>query len=109
MWVYDVATLAFVAVNNAAVLHYWYSRQEFLAMTIKDIRPSAELPALLQIIREVPENPMPRVFGVLKHCKKDGSEMEVEKASSGIVFRGREAGIVLAMDVTQKRRLESER
>jgi PAS domain S-box-containing protein len=109
MWVYDVATLAFLAVNNSAVLHYGYSRDEFLAMTIKDIRPPADVPLLLQALSKIPESPTPKVYGVFKHCKKDGSEIEVEIASSGIVFRGREAGIVLAMDVTQKRRLESER
>jgi PAS domain S-box-containing protein len=46
MWVYDVDTLAFLAVNDAAVHHYGYSREEFLAMTIKDIRPREDLSKL---------------------------------------------------------------
>lgn len=109
MWVYDVATLAFLAVNNSAILHYGYSRDEFLAMSIKDIRPHQDVPLLLQTMREIPEGPIPKVYGVFKHCKKDGSEIDVEIASSGIIFRGRAAGIVLSLDVTQKRRLERER
>ena len=47
MWVYDAETLAFLAVNDAAVRHYGYSREEFLAMTIKDIRPPEDIPRML--------------------------------------------------------------
>ena len=47
MWVYDADTLAFLAVNDAAIRHYGYSRDEFLAMTIKDIRPAEDVPRLL--------------------------------------------------------------
>ena len=47
MWVYDAESLAFLAVNDAAVRHYGYSREEFLAMTIKDIRPPEDVPQLL--------------------------------------------------------------
>src|SRR5258708_5580835 len=108
MWVYDVATLAFLAVNNSAVEHYGHSRQEFLAMTLKDIRPPDKLPALLRELHDIPENPIPKVCGVFKHCKKDGSELEEEIASSAIVFRGREAGIVLPIGVARKRRLEGD-
>ena len=53
MWVYDSETLAFLAVNNAAIQQYGYSREEFLAMTIKDIRPSEDIPALIQQIKQV--------------------------------------------------------
>jgi PAS domain S-box-containing protein len=109
MWVYDVKTLAFLAVNNAAVQHYGYSQDEFLAMTIKDIRSPETVPLLLQVIHDTPEGPFAKVYGVFEHRKKDGSKIEVEIASSGIVFQAREAGVVLAMDVTEKRRLERER
>jgi hypothetical protein len=47
MWVYDIETLAFVAVNDAAVKHYGFSRDEFLSMRITDIRPPDEVPKLL--------------------------------------------------------------
>src|ERR1051326_7451890 len=47
MWVFDVETLSFLAVNAAAVRHYGYSQNEFLAMTLKDIRPSEDVPALM--------------------------------------------------------------
>src|SRR5947209_659186 len=50
MWVYDRETLSFLAVNEAATHHYGYSREEFLSMTIKDVRPPEDIPALLNNI-----------------------------------------------------------
>ena len=47
MWVYDLESLAFLDVNNAAIAHYGYSREEFLSMTIQDIRPAEDVPRLL--------------------------------------------------------------
>src|SRR4051794_36851317 len=50
MWVYDVETLGFLAVNDAAIRHYGYSRAEFLGMTIAHLRPPAEVPTLLRAL-----------------------------------------------------------
>ncbi|HEX2833950.1 MAG TPA: ATP-binding protein [Thermoanaerobaculia bacterium] len=108
MWVYDVETLTFLAVNMAALRQYGYSSDEFLAMTLKDIRPPDEVPGLLRFIAENPENAIPEGQGIFRHRRKDGSEIDVEIASSAILFRGREAGLVLATDVTEKRRLQAE-
>jgi hypothetical protein len=77
-------------------------------MTIKDIRPPDQVPELLRSMREEPESPLPRSYGVFKHRKKDGTVIEVEIASNLITFSGREATLVLAMDVTERRRLEAE-
>ncbi|MDP9190996.1 MAG: ATP-binding protein [Acidobacteriota bacterium] len=109
MWVYDAETLGFLAVNDAAVKQYGYSREEFLAMTLRDIRPPDRVTDLLQSLVENPETGVPQICGVFRHSKKDGSEIEAEIARSSIVFRGKAAGLVLAMDVTQKRRMEAER
>jgi PAS domain S-box-containing protein len=57
MWVFDVETLAFLAVNDAAVRLYGYSRDEFLGMTIKEIRPLGEVPALLEYLDTIPDSP----------------------------------------------------
>ena len=65
MWVFDISTLVFSAVNDAAVRHYGYSRKEFLSMTILDIRPGKDIPSLL---REVLQKQVlnPRNFGKTK-------------------------------------------
>ena len=107
MWVFDVETLAFLAVNDAAVRLYGFSREEFLGMTIKEIRPLEEVPALLEYLptmRDSPSLPATQV----KHRKKDGSLLEVAGASNPIEFRGRRARLVLATDVSEKKRLEAQ-
>jgi PAS domain S-box-containing protein len=104
MWVYATKTLAFLAVNDAAVHHYSYSRDEFLAMTIKDIRPPDDIPALL---RQTDESPF-QTAGRWRHVKKDGSLIQVEITSHSIPFAGRDARMVLITDVTERQRAEQE-
>lgn len=53
MWIYDLDSLRFLAVNNATMEHYGYSAEEFLQMTIKDIRPENDVPALLENVARV--------------------------------------------------------
>lgn len=104
MWVYDLESLAFRAVNDAAVRKYGFSRQEFLGMTIKDIRPPEEAPALLghlAVTREGFDD-----AGTWKHRKKDGTIIDVEITSHTLPFLGRKAELVLANDVTERTRLE---
>ena len=105
MWVYDLEDLRFLAVNNAATLYYGYTVREFLAMTIKDIRPSEEIPALLQDLGRTDST---LAFGgPWKHRKKDGSIIEVEITSHELTFEGRLSRLVLAIDVTERRRAEA--
>lgn len=101
MWVYDCETLAFLAVNDAAVQHYGYSREEFLAMTIKEIRPEAEVQRLLDAL----PNPALRSGG-WKHRKKDGTGIDVEINVHGLSFSGKSARLVLANDVTERKQAE---
>jgi two-component system cell cycle sensor histidine kinase/response regulator CckA len=107
MWVFDAETLAFLAVNDAAVRLYGYSRAEFLAMTIKEIRPHEEVPALLEYLETIPDTPSLPATQV-KHRKKDGSLLEVAGSSNPIAFHGRRARLVMATDVSEKKRLEAQ-
>jgi two-component system cell cycle sensor histidine kinase/response regulator CckA len=109
MWVYDIGTLAFLAVNEAAVRHYGYSRGELLGMTIKDIRPPEDLPELMRNVQDYrPDSGGVRHAGSFRHRKKDGTLIDVEIASSAIQFHARPARLVLALDVTEKRGLEAQ-
>ncbi|GFE56569.1 ATP-binding protein [Geobacter sp. AOG1] len=105
MWVYDLKTLAYLAVNEAAVTHYGYSREEFLAMTIKDIRPAEDIPRLLDSIEQVP--PGLGQSGYWRHRKKDGMVIDVEITTHTLTFDGKAAKLVLANDVTERRRSET--
>lgn len=107
MWVYDQETLAFLAVNDAAVAKYGYTDKEFLRMTIKDIRPEEDIPALLENIAHASGEL--DSAGVWRHRKKDGSIIFVEIMSHSLVFAGRKAKLVTAFDVTARVTVEETR
>lgn len=106
MWVYDAETLAFLAVNDTAIRLYGWSRSEFLAMTIKDIRPPEDVGPLLADLAGRPSSATaPHAW---RHRRKDGVIAAVEIESNPIVFQGRRARLVFANDVTEKNRLEAQ-
>jgi len=100
MWVYDVETLRFLNVNDAAVAHYGYSRGEFLAMTIADIRPQQEVPALMRAVQTM-QQPIGKAT-VWRHRLKDGRLIDVEVTSHSLQYEGRPARMVMAHDVTER-------
>ncbi len=103
MWVYDFDTLRFIAVNDAAVLHYGYSRDELMAMSIADIRPQDELARM----REALDTAAPRNEGrIFRHKKKDGSIFDAEVTSFEFESGGRKSRLVIAVDVTERHRSE---
>ena len=102
MWVYDLESLAFLDVNNAAISHYGYSREEFLSMTIKDIRPAEDVPRLLENVAHASDG-LDKA-GIWRHIRKDGSVIEVEITSQVILFDQRRAEMVLLYDITERRR-----
>ena len=104
MWVYDVQSLAFLAVNQAAVENYGYSREEFLRMTVCDIRPAEDIPALLESVSKAPEGL--EKAGGWRHRRKDGSLIEVEITSHDLEWAGRPAKLVAVEDVTERKRAE---
>lgn len=106
MWAYDLETLAFLDVNDAAIDRYGYTRDEFLAMTIKDIRPPADVPALMENIAQLDSDFDAPDFW--RHLKKDGSIIDVEVTSHAISLTGRAARLVLAQDVTSRLQIEAE-
>ncbi len=97
MWVYDVETLAFVEVNDAAVDKYGYTRDEFLAMRITDIHPESEVPSLLDHLRGGTGRAQAEIW---RHRRKDGGVMLIEVAAHALDFAGRASVVVLAHDVT---------
>jgi len=106
MWVFDRESLGFLAVNEAAVKHYGFSREEFRNLTIKDIRPQEEV-AALEAHLETPPAASRGTTG-WKHRKKDGAIIHVEVTSREVLWQDREAKLVLAVDVTERRLLEKQ-
>jgi diguanylate cyclase (GGDEF)-like protein/PAS domain S-box-containing protein len=103
-WLFARKNLKFLAVNEAAIRHYGFSRPEFLAMTIADISPEADIPALLEATAK-------RIHGLQeattwKHRKKDGTIIEVEIVAHDMDFQGTDAELVAVHDVTERKDAE---
>ncbi len=105
MWVYDLDTLQFLMVNDAAVHQYGYSRSEFLAMTIKDIRPAEDIEALLKDVAHTSADL--NFAGEWRHRRKNGEIFPVEIISHALDYHGRPARLVVAIDLTERKRAEN--
>ncbi len=103
MWIFDTDTLAFLKVNAAAITHYGYSQEEFLSKTLRDIRPPEDVPRLEHRLQDAGEGTL--YSGPWTHIRKDGSIIQVEVASHGILFEGRMARFSLVQDITERQQL----
>lgn len=104
MWLYDLETLKFLDVNEVAIKNYGYSREEFLSMTIKDIRPDEDIPKLLDNIKNAQ-------YGVeystdWRHKRKDGTIIYVDIRSNAIEYQGRKSKFVTAIDISKRIKAE---
>jgi PAS domain S-box-containing protein len=108
MYVFDLGTLRFLAVNEVAVGHYGYSRDEFLAMTLVDLFPEADRDAVRRSAAESAAAPGTRRSAGWHQRRKDGRAIQVELSSHSIDFGSRPARLVVAVDVTEKRGLEEQ-
>jgi len=106
MFVYDRETLRFLAANEAAVRRYGYSVPEFLAMTIRELRQPSEQERLEAVLAQPVAGA--RFIDNVRHMRKGGESIDVEVLSDGLVFAGRPARLVLARDVSERKRLESQ-
>jgi two-component system cell cycle sensor histidine kinase/response regulator CckA len=104
MWVFDVETLEFLSVNDAAIQHYGYSEEEFLTMNLKDIRPPEEITNLLEHTGKSFSGI--DKAGVFKHLTKSGTAIDVEIISKQLIFNGKNAELVLANDTTERRKAQ---
>ena len=106
MWIYDIETLVFLEVNQAAISHYGYSQEEFLSMTLKDIRPVEDIPALLEDIKNTRLEY--NSAGEWRHLKKNGEIINVEITSHSVLFNNRNARHILINDITERKRVQFE-
>lgn len=106
MWVIKQDDFSFMAVNNMAVLQYGYSREEFLSMTAKDIRPDEEKELFVNADHSFATTAENFNKGNWKHKKKDGTLIDVQVMAHGIMFENSPAKMILANDITDKKRAE---
>ena len=113
MWIYDLENLSFLAVNTEAVRQYGYTKDEFLKMTLKDIRPKEEFPTLEMAIEKTRTRKSIFKQSLFKHQRKDGTILHVQIKGNLIDFHGKPSEIVTAVDLTdryeQERQIEKNR
>jgi two-component system, cell cycle sensor histidine kinase and response regulator CckA len=105
-WLYDTETLRFLEVNDTAVRTYGYSREEFLAMTLKDIRPPEDLPlfdAGMTKLNEAEAN-----HGLWRHRRKDGKIIDVEVTALPLELSGRRVRLIATRDLSEQRAWEAQ-
>lgn len=107
MWIYDVESLEFLAVNRAAVAKYGYASDELLRMRITDIRPPEDVPALRQWVERLSDEQ--RYLREVRHLTKDGAIIYVDVSSIPAPFEGRKARLVVATDITERTLAEGAR
>jgi PAS domain S-box-containing protein len=111
MWVIDADHLTFLAVNEAAIRAYGWSRMEFLSMSAGDLVPEPERQRFMQGLAAARSEGKPQVLGVAgtcRHLARGDAVLEVELTVSAIPFRGRPAYLGISTDVTENRRLQAE-
>jgi PAS domain S-box-containing protein len=106
LWVIDLDSFAFLDVNEAAILHYGYTREEFLSMTALDIRTPEEVFLFKQADHSKTIGPAEYNRGIWKHRKKDGTIIQVEVVAHNIQYQGKPARFILSNDVTARLQAE---
>ena len=102
MWVVDTGSLRFLAVNDAALRLYEYSRDEFLAMTVNDIRRPEDDEAFRDFLGHAGDVH----YGVFRHVKKTGEPLDIDGVGHLVAWRGRPARLVQINDITERLRTQ---
>ncbi len=107
MWIYDPETLDFIDINKQAEVHYGYSREEFMEMSIEDILPEEEIPRLQERIGRGYVGPSEvSHVGEWQNLKKDGTRIHVDVNRTRIDLNGRLVNLALINDITERKRAE---
>ena len=103
-WIFDCETLRFLEVNDMAVQHYGYTQEEFLNMTIRDIRPKEDVQLLLDDLKINSDQNIMR--STWRHLKKNGEFIIVETTAHDIDYNNRKARMVVVNDITESKKAE---
>ena len=104
MWIFNLETLEFLEINQATIDLYGYTREEFMTMTIKDIRPAEEVSKILKSVQVTTDDV--NSVGEWKHIKKNGDIIIVDVTVVPVVSKGRKARHVMVQDITERKLAE---
>jgi PAS domain S-box-containing protein len=102
MLLFDLDTLQFLDVNEATINHYGYSRQEFLAMTLRDIKLADDIPEMEKLLHSDRLMKKTNAIGNFRHKKKNGNIINVDIQANFIEYKGKEAKVIVVNDVTER-------
>ena len=102
MFVFELETLKFLDVNEAFIKHYGYTREEFFMMNLRDIRPPEEIPSFETGLLNDSKDQKNDNYGIFKHLKKNGEIIQVDIKSNFINYKGKNAKVTIATDVTER-------
>ncbi len=107
MWVFETGTLQILQVNDAALRHYGYERMDFLQLNAGNLHPAEEVDAVARVFRSI--TPEAQHAGQWRHRRRDGSLIDVEMFLCQMEYSGNSAALVVAQDITERKRAEEER
>ena len=107
MWVFDQGTLQFLQVNDAALRHYGYERADFLRMKASDLHRIEEIPQLMSLLQD--SSRREHLASEWRLREKGGSAIDVEMFLHKMEYSGRPAALVVAHDITERKRAEEEK
>jgi len=108
-WVYNLKTFKVLDVNQAAIDHYGYSKKEFLELSLKDLRPPAEVPHLVAAHKDIQTKTGNVYFGVFTHQKKSGEIIKMEINGHKVDYIDQESMLAVCLDVTEQKNKELEK
>lgn len=100
-WFYDIDTFRILEVNDSALRHYGYTREEFLNLSILDLRPNSEISKVLEAHRNIIAKSGRIDFGQFVHKRKDGTPIQVTVTGHKMEYNGRECIMVVIVDTTE--------
>jgi PAS domain S-box-containing protein len=106
MWLFDYETLKFIHVNEAACSIYGYTLEEYASMTLRDIRPAADIPFMEQMIATSLQNDRYAIPGIVRHQKKNGEIIQVKVKTTYVTFEGKQVRLASAVDVTAEMEIQ---
>jgi two-component system, sensor histidine kinase and response regulator len=105
-WVFDLESCQFLEVNNAAIKHYGYSKEDFLAMNIMDLRPTGDTDSIKEELDIIKTRDSSTMQG--RHCIKDGTIIDVLLSWHNFDYDNHRAVLVVAQDITESKQAQEE-
>jgi len=106
MWIFEIDTLKFLHVNKAACEHYGYTYEEFMGMTILDVRPFVDRSEVLAVSKTLKNEP--QRTSIWNHIKKSGEKITVEITTYNFLYNNKGARLVLINDITERIKAQKE-